>query len=89
MNPCHVTPIIHCQAVTGQVRFMRTLNKPPAAPESDWPKLQEKHETNMVICGQDMVKKWLVMKPQYISTHNHIHIYIIYIICICIQYTVY
>ena len=55
---------------------MRTRNKPPPAPESDWPKLQEKHETNMVICGQDMVKKWLVMKPQYIYTHNHIHTYI-------------
>lgn len=29
------------EAVTGQVRFMRTRGKPPAPPESDWPKLQE------------------------------------------------
>eukprot|EP00435_Cladocopium_sp_Y103_P014977 s3670_g3.t1 len=29
------------EAATGQVRFMRTRGKPPAPPESDWPKLQE------------------------------------------------
>lgn len=29
------------EAVTGQVRFMRTRGQPPAPPESDWPKLQE------------------------------------------------
>jgi len=34
------------EAVTGQVRFMRTRNKPPAPPESDWPKLQEESQSS-------------------------------------------
>lgn len=39
---CHILPNspASTKAVSGDIRFMRTRGKPPAAPECDWPKLQ-------------------------------------------------